>query len=212
MVTSNSSFPERVRIREVGPRDGFQNEPELISTDDKVRLIEMLGATGVKRMEITSFVRPDVIPQLSDGAEVLARIELPDDLSRAVIVPTPKGLDNALASGLQSSANVPLGGRVKASFVLTFKLQNVLSVSRTLNASHAAMNSATSAAAAIATYRVRRRRVRNFVDGMALSGLRVDASTIAAPVGAGRRHRLRAAKLFAPEAAGSSATQACQTP
>ena len=101
MPNSSSTLPKRVRIREVGPRDGFQNEPERIATDDKVRLIEMLGATGVKRMEITSFVRPDVIPQLSDGAEVLARIELPDDVSRAVIVPTPKGLDNALASGLR---------------------------------------------------------------------------------------------------------------
>jgi hydroxymethylglutaryl-CoA lyase len=99
MVTTDPSFPERVRIREVGPRDGFQNEPERIATADKVRLIEMLGATGLKRLEITSFVRPDVIPQLGDGAEVLAAIELPDDVARAVIVPTPKGLDLALESG-----------------------------------------------------------------------------------------------------------------
>ena len=60
-------YPSRVRIREVGPRDGFQNEPEVIPTADKVRLIEMLVAAGLKRIEVTSFVRADVIPQLADG-------------------------------------------------------------------------------------------------------------------------------------------------
>ncbi len=55
---------------EVGPRDGFQNEPEVIPTPEKVRLIDMLAASGVPRMEVTSFVRADVIPQLSDANEV----------------------------------------------------------------------------------------------------------------------------------------------
>jgi hydroxymethylglutaryl-CoA lyase len=91
-----SVLPQRVRIREVGPRDGFQNEPEVISTDDKVRLIELLAATGVKRLEITSFVRADVIPQLSDAAEVLSRIDLPDDVAASVLVPNERGLDAAL--------------------------------------------------------------------------------------------------------------------
>ena len=54
--------PTRVRIREVGPRDGFQNEPETIPTDAKVRLIDELARTGLKRLEVTSFVRADVIP------------------------------------------------------------------------------------------------------------------------------------------------------
>ena len=67
--------PSSARIREVGPRDGFQNEPEVIATADKVRLIEMLGATGLQRIEVTSFVRADVIPQLADAAEVLAALE-----------------------------------------------------------------------------------------------------------------------------------------
>ncbi len=66
-----AELPKSVRIREVGPRDGFQNEPEAIATADKVRLIDLLSATGVGRMEIASFVRPDVIPQLADAAEVL---------------------------------------------------------------------------------------------------------------------------------------------
>ena len=86
-----------MRIREVGPRDGFQNEPEVIPTDDKVRLIELLAATGLKRIEVTSFVRADVIPQLADGAEVLAAVEVPDDVSVSVLIPNERGLENALA-------------------------------------------------------------------------------------------------------------------
>jgi hydroxymethylglutaryl-CoA lyase len=88
--------PEHVRIREVGPRDGFQNEPEIIPTDDKVRLVEMLARTGVARLEVTSFVRADVIPQLADGAEVLRRAEIPDHVAVTVLVPNERGLDNAL--------------------------------------------------------------------------------------------------------------------
>jgi hydroxymethylglutaryl-CoA lyase len=85
-----------VRIREVGPRDGFQNEPEVIATDDKVRLVEQLARTGVKRLEVTSFVRADVIPQLADGAEVLNRADVPDDVSVTVLIPNERGLENAL--------------------------------------------------------------------------------------------------------------------
>jgi hydroxymethylglutaryl-CoA lyase len=85
-----------VSIREVGPRDGFQNEPEVIATDDKVRLVEMLARTGLRRLEVTSFVRPDVIPQLADAREVLDRAEIPEDVSVSVLIPNEKGLDNAL--------------------------------------------------------------------------------------------------------------------
>ncbi len=86
-----------VRIREVGPRDGFQNEPEVIATDDKVRLVEALARTGLKRLEVTSFVRADVIPQLADGPEVLGRADIPDDVAVSVLIPNERGLDNALA-------------------------------------------------------------------------------------------------------------------
>jgi hydroxymethylglutaryl-CoA lyase len=85
-----------VQIREVGPRDGFQNEPEVIPTADKVRLVEMLARTGLKRLEVTSFVRADVIPQLADGAEVLRSADIPDDVSVTVLIPNERGLDNAL--------------------------------------------------------------------------------------------------------------------
>jgi hydroxymethylglutaryl-CoA lyase len=87
---------EQVLIREVGPRDGFQNEPEVIPTDDKVRLIDMLARTGLRRLEVTSFVRPDVIPQLSDAREVLRAVDIPDDVSVTVLIPNEKGLENAL--------------------------------------------------------------------------------------------------------------------
>jgi len=91
-----SEPPTEVLIREVGPRDGFQNEPEVIATDDKVRLVGMLAASGVRRLEVTSFVRPDVIPQLADAEEVLRRIDRPDGVSYSVLIPNERGLERAL--------------------------------------------------------------------------------------------------------------------
>jgi hydroxymethylglutaryl-CoA lyase len=91
-----TQVPHSVRIREVGPRDGFQNEPEVIATDDKVRLIDALMRTGVRRIEATSFVRADVIPQLADADEVLTRIDVPDGVSVSVLIPNERGLNNAL--------------------------------------------------------------------------------------------------------------------
>ncbi|MCW2953158.1 MAG: pyruvate carboxyltransferase [Conexibacter sp.] len=91
-----SELPDAVRVREVGPRDGFQNEAEVIPTHEKVRLIDQLGRTGLKRIEVTSFVRRDVIPQLGDAAEVLRQIDVPDDVALSVLVPNERGLDHAL--------------------------------------------------------------------------------------------------------------------
>lgn len=85
-----------VSIREVGPRDGFQNEPEVIPTADKVRLIDFLARTGLRRLEVTSFVRADVIPQLSDANEVLERIDPPEGVSLSVLIPNERGLEHAL--------------------------------------------------------------------------------------------------------------------
>jgi hydroxymethylglutaryl-CoA lyase len=96
MAVAAWTLPSAVHIREVGPRDGFQNEPEVIPTFDKVRLIDQLGRTGLKRIEVTSFVRPDVIPQLADAAAVLEAIELPEDVSVSVLVPNTRGLERAL--------------------------------------------------------------------------------------------------------------------
>jgi hydroxymethylglutaryl-CoA lyase len=90
------AIPAAVRIREVGPRDGFQNEPETIATEDKVRLVEMLARTGLRRLEVTSFVRADVVPQLADGREVLERARFPEEVSVSVLIPNERGLEAAL--------------------------------------------------------------------------------------------------------------------
>jgi len=89
-------MPGSVRIREVGPRDGFQNEPEVIPTAEKVRLIELLGRTGLSRIEVTSFVRADVIPQLADAEVVLDAISLPSEVAVSVLIPNERGLERAL--------------------------------------------------------------------------------------------------------------------
>ncbi len=92
-----SPLPSNVRIREVGPRDGFQNEPETIPTAEKIRLIDMLSATGLKRIEVTSFVRPDVIPQLADAEQVLAGVQRREGVAFSVLIPNERGLERALA-------------------------------------------------------------------------------------------------------------------
>jgi hydroxymethylglutaryl-CoA lyase len=98
---------DSVSIREVGPRDGFQNEPETIATADKVELIDALARTGLRRLEVTSFVRADVIAQLADGAEVLARIDVPEEVALSVLIPNERGLDAALAVLDASSGGRP---------------------------------------------------------------------------------------------------------
>jgi len=87
---------DTVAIREVGPRDGFQNEPETIDAQDKIRLIEMLARTGLRRLEVTSFVRTDVIPQLADAPEVLRRADIPAEVAVSVLIPNERGLENAM--------------------------------------------------------------------------------------------------------------------
>ncbi len=97
MSAAPTGLPERVRVREVGPRDGFQNEPEVIPTERKIELVDALARTGLRRLEVTSFVRADVIPQLADAAEVLARVDIPPAVSVSVLIPNERGLDAALA-------------------------------------------------------------------------------------------------------------------
>ena len=91
-----TALPQTARIREVGPRDGFQNEPEVIATADKVRLIGMLADSGLQRLEVTSFVRSDVIPQLADAEQVLEAIEPREGVSYSVLIPNERGLERAL--------------------------------------------------------------------------------------------------------------------
>lgn len=98
------NLPDSIRITEVGPRDGLQNEREIIPTDVKVRFIDLLSACGVREVEVTSFVRADAIPQLADGAAVLAHIKRQRDVTYSALVPNEKGLDAALAVGVDKVA------------------------------------------------------------------------------------------------------------
>ncbi len=104
-----NALPQAVSIREVGPRDGFQNEPEVIPTARKVELIDALARTGLRRLEVTSFVRADVIPQLADAAQVLAQIDVPANVSLSVLIPNERGLEDALA--LREARAADGGGR-----------------------------------------------------------------------------------------------------
>ncbi|MBY4597084.1 hydroxymethylglutaryl-CoA lyase [bacterium BD-1] len=89
----------RVRIVEVGPRDGLQNEKALIPTADKIALIDRLSATGLRSIEATSFVSPKWVPQLADAAEVFAGIRKAPGVSYPVLVPNLQGYERARAVG-----------------------------------------------------------------------------------------------------------------
>jgi hydroxymethylglutaryl-CoA lyase len=97
-------LPERVRIVEVGPRDGLQNEPGTVPTAVKIAFIDRLAATGLEVVEATSFVRPDLVPQLADAAEVLAGITPRPGVRYPVLVANDRGLDRALEAGAREIA------------------------------------------------------------------------------------------------------------
>jgi hydroxymethylglutaryl-CoA lyase len=120
-----------VRIREVGPRDGFQNEPETIPTAEKVELIDALARTGLRRLEVTSFVRADVIPQLADAAEVLARIDVPEHVAVSVLIPNARGLEAALAVRGQSASGRPAFDEINV-FMSASETHNRRNVNRSI--------------------------------------------------------------------------------
>jgi hydroxymethylglutaryl-CoA lyase len=90
------ALPTSVHIQEVGPRDGFQLEPGVIETADKVAIIDALAATGVPAVQLTSFVRPDAVPQLADAAQVMAGYTKVPGVEYSVLVPNLKGAQRAL--------------------------------------------------------------------------------------------------------------------
>jgi len=91
-------LPTRAKIVEVSPRDGLQNEKELISTDIKVELVDRLTAAGFPNVEATSFVSPKWVPQMADAADVMARIQRKPGVIYSVLTPNMKGLEGALAA------------------------------------------------------------------------------------------------------------------
>ncbi len=90
------SLPTRVRLVDVGPRDGLQNEKQNIPADIKIELVDRLTAAGFGAIEVTSFVSPKWVPQMSDAAEVMARIRRKPGVTYSVLVPNMKGFDGAL--------------------------------------------------------------------------------------------------------------------
>jgi len=98
------NLPKSVTIVEVGPRDGLQNEVQFVPTDRKIELIEKLSETGLKRIEITSFVHPKAILQLRDSEEVVKRVRKKPGVIYSAPVPNEKGLERALASEVKEIA------------------------------------------------------------------------------------------------------------
>lgn len=97
-------YPQSVRIVEVGPRDGLQNEKKIVSVEDKVSLIEALADAGLKTVESGSFVSPKWVPQMAGTAAVLANIRRVPGVSYPVLVPNKKGLDAAVESRVDEVA------------------------------------------------------------------------------------------------------------
>ncbi len=99
-----SAAGDFVRIVEVGPRDGLQNESAMVATADKIELVDRLSATGLRSIEATSFVSPKWVPQLADAAEVMAGIHRRPGVSYPVLVPNEQGYERARAAGADEVA------------------------------------------------------------------------------------------------------------
>jgi hydroxymethylglutaryl-CoA lyase len=104
MIPALPALPRAVRVVEVGPRDGLQNEKAVIPTGQKIQFIHMLAGAGLPVVEATSFVSPRAIPQLSDASEVMAGLTGRPSTSYPVLVPNLKGMERALASGVRAIA------------------------------------------------------------------------------------------------------------
>lgn len=98
------SLPKQVRLVEVGPRDGLQNEQQPISVADKVRLVDDLSAAGLSYIEVGSFVSPKWVPQMAGSAEVFAQIQRKAGVTYAALTPNMKGLEAAIEAGLKEVA------------------------------------------------------------------------------------------------------------
>lgn len=98
------SLPSHVRLVEVGPRDGLQNEAQPISVDDKVQLVDALSAAGLGYIEVGSFVSPKWVPQMAGSAEVFARIQRKPGVVYGALAPNLRGFEDALAAGVKEVA------------------------------------------------------------------------------------------------------------
>lgn len=97
-------YPDHVKITEVGPRDGLQNEKTFVTTDVKLRLIDLLVKSGIKYIEATSFVSPKWVPQMADATSIVEAIQKYTDIHFPVLTPNLQGFDNAIAAGAKEVA------------------------------------------------------------------------------------------------------------
>src|SRR4051812_31162732 len=100
-------YPARVKIVDVSPRDGLQNEKVSVPTDVRVELIDRLSVAGLQSVEAGSFVSPKWVPQMADTADVMARIRRKPGVAYPVLVPNLKGLESAIAAGATEVAGFP---------------------------------------------------------------------------------------------------------
>ncbi|HEY5905499.1 MAG TPA: hydroxymethylglutaryl-CoA lyase [Actinomycetota bacterium] len=103
-MNANGQRPHAVRIVEVGPRDGLQNEEALVSAEAKVAFVEALAGAGLPVVEVTSFVSPRAVPQLADADEVLPRVRRRDGVRYPVLVPNMRGMERAERAGADAVA------------------------------------------------------------------------------------------------------------
>lgn len=97
-------LPQKVRLVEVGPRDGLQNEAQLISIADKVQLVDELTASGLSHIEVGSFVSPKWVPQMAGSSKVFAQIQREQGVTYAALTPNLRGFEDALAAGVKEVA------------------------------------------------------------------------------------------------------------
>jgi hydroxymethylglutaryl-CoA lyase len=97
-------LPSNIRIVEVGPRDGLQNESKTISTEKKAEFIALLVAAGLKEIEVASFVHPKWVPQLADSQELIQQLQPAKGVRYSALVPNMKGLDRAIETGIRRIA------------------------------------------------------------------------------------------------------------
>lgn len=114
-----TTYPQSVHLMEVGPRDGLQIEPVIISTEDKVRLVEAIAAAGISEIEVGSFVNPKAVPQMADTEEVFARLTPQDAVTYRGLWLNPRGLERAA-----QAKNINLEGRLQLTASETFVKRN----------------------------------------------------------------------------------------
>ena len=125
--------PKKVSIFEVGPRDGLQNEPEYIPAHKKIELTNMLSGAGCRRIEVTSFVHPEWVPQMKDAREVLAGIERTPGVIYNALIPNVKGLEMAIDAGLEEVVTIMSSSQSHNSKNLNMSIEGSLAEIESIN-------------------------------------------------------------------------------